>query len=184
MNKLSSVKKITITAVCIALCCVLPMAFHAFGLEHAFSPMHIPVLLCGLVCGPWHGIFCGIAGPILSSLITGMPPAAGLIGMVPELAIYGFIAGLLMKLVRTKRLFADLYIALGAAMVAGRIAGGIAKALFYLGNGNTYSIGIWVTGYFVNAVPSIICHLIVVPLLVFMLIKAKLIPARYAKETA
>lgn len=182
MRKLSSVNKVTITAVCLALCCVLPMAFHAFGLGYAFSPMHIPVLLCGLVCGCWHGILCGIAGPILSSIITGMPQVTGLIGMVPELAVYGFVAGLMMRLVRTKKLFADLYIALGTAMIAGRIVGGIANALFYLGNGNPYSLSIWVASYFVNAAPGIVCHLVIIPLLVFTLAKARLIPTRYSQK--
>lgn len=181
MNNLSSVKKITITAVCLALCCVLPIAFHSFGLGQAFSPMHIPVLLCGLVCGCWCGACCGIAGPILSCIITSMPGVTGLVGMVPELAVYGFVGGLLMKLIRTKHLFADIYLSLAVAMIAGRIVGGIANALFYLGNGNTYSLGIWVTSYFVNAVPGIVCHLVVVPLLVFTLSKAKLIPQRYSK---
>ena len=182
MIKLSPVKKITITAVCLALCCVLPMAFHAFGLGHAFSPMHIPVLLCGLICGCWYGLLCGIVGPILSSIITSMPPATGLIGMVPELAVYGLIAGLMLHFIHTKKLFADLYISLVVAMIAGRIVGGVANALFYLGNGNPYNLGIWVTSYFVNAVPGIVCHLVVIPLLVFTLAKAKLIPARYPQK--
>lgn len=182
MKKLTSVNKITITAVCVALCCVLPMAFHAFGLGHAFSPMHIPVLLCGIVCGCWYGAFCGIVGPILSSIITGMPQAAGLVGMVPELAVYGLVTGLMMKLVHTKNLFADLYICLAVAMVAGRIIGGIANALFYLGNGNAYSLSIWATSYFINALPGIVCHLVVVPLLAFTLTKAKLVPVRYPQK--
>ena len=74
MNKLSSVKKITITAVCIALCCVLPMAFHAFGLEHAFSPMHIPALLCGFISGPLWGCVMGAVAPLLRQVLFGMPP--------------------------------------------------------------------------------------------------------------
>ncbi len=181
--KLTSVKKLTITAVCLALCCVLPLAFHAFHLGYAFSPMHIPVLLCGMVCGCWCGLACGLAGPVLSSLITSMPGPAGLVGMVPELAVYGFVAGLLMKLVRTKSLWADMYISLAAAMLAGRIAGGIANALFYTGDTGGYTLAMWVTSYFAGAVPGIVCHLISVPLLVFTLAKAKLIPARYGKVT-
>ena len=75
MSKLSVLKKALICAVCIALCAVLPMAFHAIpNAGSIFSPMHIPALLCGLVCGPWFGLLCGLAGPFVSSMVTGMPP--------------------------------------------------------------------------------------------------------------
>ena len=76
---MSNVKKICICAFCIALCCVLPPAFHAVGLGAVFSPMHLPVLLCGLLCGWPYGAFCGVAGPLLSCLTTGMPSAARLL---------------------------------------------------------------------------------------------------------
>lgn len=52
MKKITAVKKSIITAVCIALSVVLPQAFHAIPNAGAvYSPMHIPVLLCGLICG-------------------------------------------------------------------------------------------------------------------------------------
>lgn len=181
MNKMSFVKQVTLCAACIALCYVFPIAFHALGLGYTFSPMHIPVLLCGLVCGAGYGCFCGLAGPVLSSVLSGMPSATGLISMVPELMIYGFVSGLVMKLIRTKNLYLDLYIALVAAMLLGRVAGGVASAIFYMGTGEAYSIAIWATSYFVGAVPGIITHLILIPLLVITLMKAKVIPARYSK---
>ncbi len=60
MNKMSIVKKSIITAVCIALCVVLPQAFHAIpNAGSIYCPMHIPVLLCGIVCGWQYGLFCG-----------------------------------------------------------------------------------------------------------------------------
>ena len=52
MKKMSYVKRAIITAACIALCVVLPMAFHSVqNAGSIFCPMHIPVLLCGLLCG-------------------------------------------------------------------------------------------------------------------------------------
>lgn len=179
MIKISSVKRICIAAVCIALCCVLPTMFHSVGLGTAFSPMHIPVLLCGLVCGGSYGILCGLAGPLLSSMLTGMPGAAMLASMVPELMAYGLITGLLMRFVRTGRLYADLYISLSAAMLAGRIVGGVAKALFYMGSGEAFTLAVWASSYFVSTLPGIIAHLILIPILVVMLIKARVIPSRY-----
>ena len=74
--KQSHTKNLVLTAFCIALCIVLPMAFHAIGAGATFLPMHIPVLLCGLLCGWPFGAACGLIGPLLSSLLTGMPPAS------------------------------------------------------------------------------------------------------------
>ena len=181
MKKISSVKLAAITALCIALCYVLPLVFHATGLGSAFSPMHIPVLLCGLICGSGYGLFCGIAGPVLSSVLSGMPTATRLIYFVPELAIYGVLTGLVMKLIRTGKLMVDVYIALVVAMLAGRIVGGAAQALFYLGSGQTFAVAAVAASYFVGTLPGIICHLIVIPVLVTVLTKARLIPNRYPK---
>ena len=101
MNQLTPVKKISLGAMCIALCCVLPVAFHTVGLGSILSPMHIPVLLCGIVCGGGWGALCGILGPVLSCLISGMPGPMMLFRMVPELLFYGLAAGLSMKYIRT-----------------------------------------------------------------------------------
>ena len=124
---MSTVKKATITAFCIALCRVLAMAFHAFGLGMAFSPMHLPVLLCGLLCGWPYGAFCGLAGPVVSFLLSGMPGVPQLVHMVPELMTYGLVTGVLYARLRTGRLYADLYLSLLPAMVLGRVVGGYAR---------------------------------------------------------
>lgn len=181
---MSSVKKITLCGVCIALCAVLPPVFHMVGLGSILSPMHIPVLLCGLVCGWPYGLFCGIAGPLVAHLINGAPAAAMLVSMIPELAVYGLVCGLLMKLIHTKDLYADIYCSLVPAMLAGRVAGGVARALFLMGGGERYTLAMWAGAYLVQAVPGIILHLIVVPVLVVMLDRAKLIPARYSGRTS
>ena len=101
-----------------------------------------------------------------------------LVSMVPELIVYGLTAGLMMRLIRTGRLYADLYISLGTAMVLGRVVGGIAKALFYLG-GEAYSLALWTSGYFIVTLPGILCQLALIPFLVAMLMKAQVIPKRY-----
>ena len=175
---MSAAKKTCISAVCVALCCILPTMFHSVGLGTAFSPIHIPVLLCGLTCGGTYGLICGVLGPVLSCLITGMPGAPLLVSMVPELMTYGLVTGLLMKRIHTGKSWLDLYLALGAAMLLGRIVGGIAKALFYLGTGQAFTLTLWVTGYFVTTLPGILCHLILVPVLVAALKRAKVVPSR------
>lgn len=178
---MSSVKKAAICAFCIALCFVLPLAFHALGLGGAFSPMHIPVLLCGLICGWPYGLFCGIAGPVLSSF-SGMPSPLQLIYFVPELAAYGFFAGLLFSRIRTKRVLADLYLSLLPAMLLGRVIGGAAQAAFYLSTARDWSPAIWAAGYLAGTAPGIAVQLVLLPALYLALLRAKLIPERYAKN--
>ena len=176
--RFSYVKKAIITAACIALCVVLPMAFHAIpNAGSILSPMHIPVLLCGLVCGWGFGLLCGIAGPLVASLLTGMPPMAYLPPMMIVLAVYGLIAGAMMQLVHTKKIYADLYISLVIAMIAGRIAAGATKALIFA-SGN-FTMAMWISSYFVTMWPGMILHLVLIPAIVYALEKAKMIPKRY-----
>lgn len=181
MNKMTAVKKSIVTAVCIALCVVLPQAFHAIPNAGAvYLPMHIPVLLCGLMCGSPFGALCGIAGPLLSSLFTGMPPTAILPQMMIECAVYGLVSGLMIKLVSTKKIYADLYISLLTAMLAGRIIAGIAKALIFARG--EFTIAAWAASYFVTSLPGIIIQLVLIPAIVFALMKANLVPSKYQAE--
>ena len=183
MNSMSSVKRACICALCIALCYVLPAAFHALALGAALSPMHIPVLLCGMLCGGWYGLFCGLAGPVLSCALSGMPSPAQLISMVPELCVYGLVSGLILQYLRTGKAMLDRYAALLAAMLLGRIAGGVASALVYLGAGQGYSVAIWAGSYLAGTLPGAVVQLILLPALALVLEKAGAVPPRYPKET-
>ena len=178
--KLTPVKKLVFTAVCAALCLVLPMAFHTVpNAGTIFLPMHIPVLLCGLICGWPYGGVCGLLGPLISSLITGMPPAAMLPSMMVECCAYGFVTGMLMRHVHTKHAVADLYISLVAAMVVGRVVAGFAKAWIFTPGISPFA---WVTTSLIAGIPGIVIQLILMPMVVLALTKAKLIPTRYPKE--
>ena len=183
MTTMTSSKRTTLCAVCIALCYVLPIAFHGVGLGGALSPMHIPVLLCGIVCGGGAGFLCGLIGPVLSSLLSGMPPMLMLVRMIPELCVYGLTAGFAMKKLHTGSDAKDVYISLIMAMIAGRIVGGIASAVFYTVTSGVYSVALWFTSYFVEGIPGIAAHLVLVPVLVFSLQKARLISTRYEGKT-
>ena len=176
---MSSVKKICICAICAAMCYVLPPAFHAVSLGNLLSPMHLPVLLCGLVCGWPYGLFCGVLGPVLSFLLSGRPGPAMLVSMVPELCVYGLVTGLGMKLIRTGKTVPDIYLSLLPALVLGRVAGGAAQALFYLSTAESYSVAMWASAYVVGTLPAIVLQLILLPTLVWGLMRARLIPARY-----
>lgn len=177
--KISYVKKLVFAAVCIALCVVLPIAFHAIpNAGTVFLPMHIPVLLCGLACGWPFGLITGLLGPFLSSIITGMPPAAMLPSMMVECATYGLVTGLMMRFVRTKRYTADLYISMVTAMVLGRTISGLAKAWIFTPGTPAFA---WVTTSLVAGVPGIVLQLVLMPLVIFALTKAHLLPTRYPK---
>ena len=181
MSALSYVKRITFTAVCIALCIVLPMALHSIpNAGTVLSPMHIPVLLCGLICGWPFGLLAGLMAPLLSSAVTGMPGPAYLPPMMLELAVYGFLSGLLMQLVHTKKLYADLYISLLTAMLAGRLVSGAAQALIF--TGGSYSLQLWITSYFITSLPGIVIQLLLIPVLVAALMRSRLIPTRYSSS--
>ena len=177
--KMSPVKKIVLTALFTALCVVLPMAFHSIpNAGSIFLPMHIPVLLCGLVCGWAYGGLCGLVGPLLSSVLTSMPPVAVLPGMMVECCVYGLVTGLMLRYVRTGKTTLDLYLSLVAAMLLGRVLSGIAKALIFTPG---MSLAAWAAASFVTAIPGIIIQLVLIPLLVLALTKAKLLPQRYEK---
>ena len=181
MKEMSVVKKSIITAVCIALCYVVPLLFH--GVQNAgrvFLPMHLPVFLCGLICGWPYGLLCGLAGPALSSLLTSMPPAAMLPSMMLELAVYGCVSGLMMRFIRTKNTYADLYISLIAALLCGRVVAGLLQALIF--SKGAYSMTAWVSGYVVTSWPGTLIQLVLLPSVVFALMKAHLIPERYPKN--
>ncbi len=165
--------ELVISALCVALGVVLPVAFH--GIPNAGSillPMHIPVLLCGLLCGPAYGLACGILTPLMSSLITTMPPMAMLPSMICELAVYGFVAGLLILLVRTGSQIANVYISLVGAMLVGRVVYGAVNALIF--RAGEYSMQMWLTASFVTALPGIVIQLVLLPLVVLALRRAKL----------
>ena len=183
MKKLTVLNRSIITALCVALCVVLPMALHAVPKGGVlFSPMHLPVLLCGLVCGAPFGLICGILGPFVSSMLTSMPAFGYMPIMMIELGLYGLISGLVMQFLRSGKLVVDLYAALIIAMLGGRVITGILRALIFAGG--SYSWSAWATGYFVSCLPGIIIQLILLPTIYAALERARLLPVRYTAVSA
>lgn len=179
-TQMTTTKRLVLTAVNIALCLVLPMAFHSIpNGGKIMLPMHIPVLLCGMVCGAPYGAVCGLLGPMLSSVLTGMPTAALMPAMMVECAAYGLTTGLMLCLVRTGKTYADLYLSLVAAMLIGRLVSGVTKALFFMAG--QYTMQAWIAASFVTALPGTVLQLAVVPSIVYYLMRAGLIPQRYPR---
>lgn len=169
------VLKMVYTALCIALCVVIPQAFHMipeFG--KIYSPLHIPVLICGVLCGWQYGLICGVCGPLLATFCTGLPTFASLWPMMVECAVYGLVSGLLMKLIRTKITYINILSSVIVAMIAGRIVSGAARALIF--SPGTYAMDTWITAYFITSLPGIVVHIILVPLIALTLMKLSMFP--------
>lgn len=161
---------LTGTALCIALGLVLPIFFHMIGAGSAFSPMHLPVLLCGLLFGWQYGAVCGLIVPLLSSLLTGMPPIfPTALAMMLELCAYGSLAGIFYR-----RLYWNVYFALIAAMLGGRVVSGLANALFLSMAGKPYGFAVFLSDSFLEAVPGIILQVVLVPVIVLAMGRAKI----------
>ena len=159
---MSILKRSLICAVCLALCVVLPMVFHAIPQGGVlFSPMHLPVLLCGIVSGWCTGLLCGIAGPLLSFLFTGMPGIPMLPQMITELACYGLFSGLMMALLGNKK--GGVLISLLVAMAIGRVIAGLARAFIFTPGAMTFPL--WIASYFVSCLPAIVMQLVLIPLI-------------------
>ena len=117
--------------------------------------------------------------PLLRSVLFGMPPLVPVaIPMAFEMAAYGALCGLLYPMLSKKmsKTCWAMLIAMVIAMLAGRLVGGAAKAVVMGIQGNTYTFPAFVTAYFVNTAVGAVIHLIVVPLVVTALEKARLSP--------
>ena len=167
-------RKMTYAALFLALAIVLPFVTGQIPQIGAMlSPMHIPVLLCGFICGwPW-GLAVGLVAPLLRSVLFGMPvmfPAA--VAMACELAVYGGTAGWLRRKLPQKP--AMLYVVLVISMIAGRIVWGIIRYLLAGLSGGSFTWQMFLAGAVTNAVPGIILHLILIPVLVLAMERAGL----------
>lgn len=173
-NQNISLKKLVTSGVCLALCLLLP--FFTGQIPQVGSmlcPMHIPVLICGLVCGWPYGLVVGLIAPFFRSLLFGMPPLfPTATAMAFELAAYGAMSGFLYKLLPKKLSF--LYTSLIGTMLFGRIIWGIAMIVLMGITGGGFTFAAFIAGAFTNAIPGIICHILIIPPIVLGLKKAGL----------
>lgn len=174
MNQ-KAIRRLVLSALFLALGLVLPSAFHLVGAGPVFLPMHIPVLLCGCVCGWQYGAVVGFLAPLLSSF-TGMPPLfPTAFAMMFELSAYGFLTGLLY---RDRK--CNVYLSLICAMLGGRLVSGVANAVLLGAAGKAYGLSAFVAASFVTALPGIILQMILVPLVVLALERTGLTGRRRA----
>jgi len=162
-------KRMTFGALCLALAWLLPQIFHMIGMQQAgqiFLPMHIPVLIGGMVLGWQYGTLLGLLSPLLSFLLTGMPSGERVVFMMAELMSYGMISGLLYQQFHIKDRMLGGYVSLLVAMIGGRIVYGLmltlAAALFDIQMGGFAAV--WAA--LVVGIPGIITQLLFLPALV------------------
>ena len=171
-------QKLVISALCLALCMVLPyLTGQVPAIGNMLCPMHLPVLLCGMLCGwPW-GLVVGAIAPLLRSLTAGMPPLyPTAAAMAFELAAYGFLSGLFSRLLPKKVPF--LYLSLVLAMLGGRLIWGVARFVMAGLSVTSFPLSAFVAGAFTTAWPGILLQVLLIPPVVLLLRRTKLAPAR------
>lgn len=182
-------KDLVSAALCVALGLIVPQVFHLIpfvgavpNLGGVFLPMHIPVLLCGLICGWQQGAVVGFVLPLLRSALFGAPafyPMAT--GMAFELMTYGLVAGLLYGLSKWHCLLA-LYRSLVLAMLAGRVVWGIVQTIQMGVFGNGFTLQMFLAGAFINAIPGILAQLILIPAVMLALGRTGLVPFKARRD--
>lgn len=180
MTRKEVIYKISLSGMFIAFGLVLPFLTGQIPeIGSMLCPMHIPVLICGFVCGWKYGLIVGFITPLLRSFIFQMPPLyPGALSMAFEIGTYGMVSGLLYALFNkiNKRNLLTNYIALISAMVTGRIVWGIVRFILSIIDGTfNFTFQIFLTGAFVTAWPGIVLQLILIPLLVVALERLNLL---------
>lgn len=172
MNTHLKSNKLTLSAAFLAVGLILPFfTGQVPQIGNMLLPMHLPVFLCGLVCGRRYGLLVGFILPLLRSMVFGMPvlyPMA--VAMAFELGAYGFVSGQV-YFERGKYSIASVYVAMLTAMVAGRVIW--AWAMLLLVGMDNFTLQMFLAGAVFNAIPGIILQLILIPAIMAGLQRAK-----------
>lgn len=167
-----NIKKLAVSAMLFAIGLVLPfLTGQIKELGNMLLPMHLPVLLCGLLCGWKHGLAVGFLLPLTRSILFTMPrlyPNA--VAMAFELAVYGLTVGLFYW--KSNHSISAVYRALICAMLCGRVVWGLVESVL-LGFG-TFTWQLFLAGAFLNGIPGIVLQLVLIPILMEALLRAKL----------
>lgn len=176
MKKKFSVRSLALSAMFLALGLVLPFLTGQIPyIGQMLLPMHIPVILCGLICSPQYGLLLGLILPPLRYLLFSMPPIFPTgTAMCFELAAYGFFAGYIYQKSRHKCII-SLYRALIIAMLLGRAAWGFVMVILSGFNQTAFPFTAFLSGAFFTAIPGIILQLILIPAIMLSLKRAKLV---------
>lgn len=163
--------KLVVGAMMISLGVILPIFFHLLGLGKSFLPIHIPVIIGGIILGPFEGLIIGALSPILSSLITGMPPLMPPYAflMMVELSIIGFLSGFIYR-----KYPKNIFIVILMTVISGRIVWGVVAWVFFpiLGMGKI-SIFYPITAGIITCIPGLIIQILIIPIILGIIVKMK-----------
>jgi len=164
------VQKMVLSAMFLGVGMVLPLFTGQLKeIGDSLLPMHVPVMLCGFICGASYGFVVGMILPFLRSVIFGMPPIyPNAVWMALELASYGFVIGMIYFHSKNKSL-KSIYVSLLSAMLAGRAVWGISKAVLLGIGGKAFGFAMFLSGGFVDALPGIVLQLVLIPFIVRMI---------------
>ena len=170
--KKNHIMRLALSAMLLAIGLVLPFLTGQIPeIGSMLSPMHIPVLLCGFICGPAWAAVVGAIAPLLRFALFGMPPLFPMgVAMCVELATYGAVSGALYHLLPRKPI--HVYVSLIIAMLAGRIVWGIVRVVLSGVSGAAFTWAAFMAGAFTQAIPGIILHIVLIPVIVLALQKA------------
>ncbi len=177
------IKNLALSAMFLGIGLVLPfLTGQIKQIGNMLLPMHIPVLLCGLICGAPMGLAVGFVTPILRSLIFSMPymyPTA--VAMAFELATYGAVVGYLYS--RSKwKCVRSLFRCMITSMISGRVVWGVVQTVLLGVGGDGFTLSAFVSGAFLSAIPGIAIQLVLIPVIMVALNRAKLVRFSRSKE--
>ena len=177
-----NVKTLVMAALFLALGLVLPFFTGQIPqIGSMLLPMHLPVFLCGLICGWQYGAVVGFVLPLFRYALFGMPPLMTAIAMAFELMTYGLLSGWLYNRSRWKCIIA-LYRSLLIAMVGGRVVWGIVRVLMTGVAGERFTWQLFLSGALLTAIPGIILQLVFIPAVMVALDRTGLV--RFTRSKA
>ncbi|MBA7695421.1 hypothetical protein ES703_104049 [subsurface metagenome] len=131
----TDIRSYVFTLVFVLLDVLAPWVCHQFHLAGpTFLPMHIFVLLAGLLFGWRAGLIVGFLTPLTSYAISGMPVLRILPQILVELSTYGLVAGILREKLNLRVIWS-----LIGAMISGRLVLCLAVLSVSLIVGESYS---------------------------------------------
>ncbi len=169
--KYTDIRSYVFTFVFVLLDVLVPWVCHQFHLAGpTFLPMHIFVLLAGLLFGWRAGLIVGFLTPLTSYAVSGLPVLRILPQIVVELSTYGLVAGILCERLNLRPIWS-----LIGAMIGGRLALGLTVLSIYFIVGEVYSplgsaanplIVVWTV--IKQGWPGIVIQLALIPLVIWL----------------
>ena len=165
----NAVLRLAYAGMFLALCLLLPfLTGNNRELGNILCLMHIPVFLCGLICGPIYGATIGLCAPVVRSFLFGMPPFPVVaVPMALELAVYGLLTGLLYRVFPKKTLW--LYPNLVISMIVGRIFSIATKYALYALGKTEFSFLVVCKLNFITTLPGAMLQFLLIPAVMYAL---------------